>query len=108
SPGAVLRQEPAARHSGAGPAVRARGPGQIMVPGWVMSRCPASAEGVAMSDQASAPGGSGGAGESGPEAAAEDQGAGLSRRGVGMQERHGEGGIDPARDDADPDAGPGA
>jgi len=59
-----------------------------------------------MSDQASAPGGSGDAAESGPEAAAEDREAALMRKVMRMQEKHREGGIDPDLDDADTDAGP--
>ena len=72
-----------------------------------MPRCPASAEGVAMSDQASAPGGSGGEAESRPEVAAEDGEAAMMRKVMRMQERHREGGVDPDLDDADADAGTG-
>ena len=75
-------------------------------PGWVMPRCPAGAEGVAMSDQAPEPGGSGGEADSGPAAAAEDREAAMMRKVMRMQERHREGGVDPDLDDADADAGP--
>lgn len=63
-----------------------------------------------MTDQASAPGGSDGEAESGPEVAAEDREAALMRKVMRMQERHREGGVDPDLDDADADAdaGPGA
>jgi len=65
-----------------------------------------------MSDQASVPGGSGGAAESGPEVAADDREAAreaaMMRKVMRMQERHREGGVDPDLDDADADAGPGA
>jgi hypothetical protein len=63
-----------------------------------------------MSDQASAPGGSGGEAESRPEVAAEDGEAAMMRKVMRMQERHREGGVDPDLDDtdADADAGPGA
>ena len=74
-------------------------------PGWVMPRCPAGAEGMAMSDQAPEPGGSGGEADSGP-AAAEDREAAMMRKVMRMQERHREGGVDPDLDDADADAGP--
>jgi hypothetical protein len=57
-----------------------------------------------MSDQASAPGGSGGEAENGPEVVAEDHEATLMRKVMRMQERHREGGVDPDLDDAD--AGP--
>jgi hypothetical protein len=63
----------------------------------------ASGEGVAMSDQASAPGGSGGAAESKPEATAEDREAAQMRKVMRIQERHREGGVDPDLDDADAD-----
>jgi hypothetical protein len=61
-----------------------------------------------MSDQASVPGGSGGAADSGPEAAAEDREAAMMRAVMRMQERHREGGVDPDLEDAADDAGPGA
>jgi hypothetical protein len=61
-----------------------------------------------MSDQPSAPGGSGGAADSSPEAAAEDREAAMMRKVMRMQERHREGGVDPELDDTDADAGPGA
>jgi hypothetical protein len=61
-----------------------------------------------MSDQASAPGGSGGEKESRLEMAAEDREAALMRKVMRMQERHREGGVDPELDDPDADAGPGA
>jgi len=61
-----------------------------------------------MSDQASAPDASGGAADSGPEAAAEEREAAQMRQVMRMQERHREGGIDPDLDDAGADAGPGA
>jgi hypothetical protein len=61
-------------------------------------------EGVAMSDQASAPGDSGDAADSRPEVAAEDQEAAMMRKVMRMQERHREGGVDP---DLADDAGPG-
>jgi hypothetical protein len=65
---------------------------------------------MAMSDQASAPGASGGEANSSPETAAEEREADLMRQVMRMQERHREGGIDPDLDDADADAdtGPGA
>jgi hypothetical protein len=59
-----------------------------------------------MSDQASAPGGSGGE-EGRPEMAAEDREAALMRKVMRMQERHREGGVDPDLDDPDADVGPG-
>jgi hypothetical protein len=61
-----------------------------------------------MSDQASAPGGSGGPTDNSPEATAEDREAAAMRAVMRMQERHREGGVDPDLDDADDDAGPGA
>jgi len=61
-----------------------------------------------MTDQASAPGDSGGAANSRPEAAAEDREAAMMRKVMRMQERHREGGVDPDLEDADADAGPGA
>jgi hypothetical protein len=63
-----------------------------------------------MSDQASAPGGSGGEADSRPDEAAEDREAALMRKVMRMQERHREGGVDPDLDDAEAeaDAGPGA
>jgi hypothetical protein len=61
-----------------------------------------------MSDQASAPGGSGGAAGSSPEATAEDREAAAMRAVMRMQERHREGGVDPDLDDANEEAGPGA
>ena len=60
-----------------------------------------------MSDQASAPGGSGGAADSGPEVTAEDREAATMRAVMRMQEWHREGGVDPDLDDADDEAGPG-
>ena len=60
-----------------------------------------------MSDQTSAPGGSGGAADSGPEVTAEDREAATMRAVMRMQERHREGGVDPDLDDADDEAGPG-
>ena len=61
-----------------------------------------------MSDQPSAPGGSGGATDSSPEAAAEDREAAMMRKVMRMQERHREGGVDPELDDTDADTGSGA
>jgi hypothetical protein len=61
-----------------------------------------------MSDQASTPGGAGGAADSTPEAATEDREAAMMRAVMRMQERHREGGFDPDLDDADADADPGA
>ena len=61
-----------------------------------------------MSDQASTPGGAGGAADSTPEAAAEDREAAMMREVMRRQERHREGGVDPDLDDADTDADPGA
>jgi hypothetical protein len=61
-----------------------------------------------MSDQASTPGGSGGAADSTPEAAAEEREAAMMREVMRMQERHREGGVDPDLDDADADTDPGA
>jgi hypothetical protein len=65
--------------------------------------------GVAMSDQASAPGGSGDAAESGPEVTAEDREAAMMRKVMRIQEAHREGGVDRDLDnaDADDDQGPG-
>ena len=63
-------------------------------------------EGVAMSDQASVPGGTGDAAASRPEEAAEDREAAKMRKVMRMQERHREGGVDPELDDADADARP--
>ena len=60
-----------------------------------------------MSDQASAPGGSGGAADSSREATAEDREAATMRAVMRMQARHREGGVDPDLDDADDEAGPG-
>jgi len=60
-----------------------------------------------MSDQASAPGGSGGAADSSPEVTAEDREAATMRAVMRMQERHREGGVDPDLEDADGEAGPG-
>jgi len=60
-----------------------------------------------MSEQASAPGGSGGAADSSPEATAEDREAATMRAVMRMQERHREGGVDPDLEDADGEAGPG-
>jgi len=56
-----------------------------------------------MSDQASAPGGAGGAAESRPEATAEDREAAMMRKVMRIQEEHREGGVDPDLDDADAD-----
>ena len=56
-----------------------------------------------MSDQASAPGGSGDAADSGPEVTAEDREAAAMRKVMRIQERHREGGVDPDLDDADAD-----
>jgi len=61
---------------------------------------------MTMSDQASAPGGSGGEADSMPEMAAEDREAAMMRKLMRMQERHREGGVDPDLDDAGADAGP--
>jgi hypothetical protein len=61
-----------------------------------------------MSDQASAPGGSGDEGAGKPEMTDEDREAAMMRKVMRMQERHREGGVDPDLDDADADAGPGA
>ena len=62
--------------------------------------------GVAMSDQASAPAGSGSEAEGGSEATAEDREAAMMRQVMRMQERHREGGVDPDLGDTDADAGP--
>ncbi len=59
-----------------------------------------------MSDQASAPGESGGAPGNGPGEAAEEREAAMMRKVMRMQERHREGGIDPDLDDVDADAAP--
>ena len=59
-----------------------------------------------MSDQASAPAGSGGEAEGGSEATAEDREAAMMRQVMRMQERHREGGVDPDLGDTDADAGP--
>ena len=56
-----------------------------------------------MSDQASAPGGSGGSAESMPEVTAEDREAAMMRKVMRIQEAHREGGVDPDLDDADAD-----
>ncbi len=61
-----------------------------------------------MSDQASAPDGSGGEADSSPEVAAEDREAAMMRKVMRMQETHREGGVDPDLDDADAGEGPGA
>jgi len=62
-----------------------------------------------MSDQATAPDGSGGEADSGPDVTTEEQHeAAIMRKVMRMQERHREGGIDPDLDDTDADAGPGA
>jgi hypothetical protein len=58
-----------------------------------------------MSDQASAPGGSGGTAESKPEVTAEDREAAIMRKVMRIQERHREGGVDPDLDDVDADNG---
>ena len=54
-----------------------------------------------MSDQASAPGGAGGAAESRPEVTAEDREAAVMRKVMRVQETHREGGVDPDLDDVD-------
>ena len=59
-----------------------------------------------MSDQASAPGGSGEEAESSPEMEAEDHEVAMMREVMRMQERHREGGIDPDLDEANTDAVP--
>jgi hypothetical protein len=56
-----------------------------------------------MSDQESAPGGPGGAAESGPEVTAEDREAAMMRKVMRIQETHREGGVDPDLDGADAD-----
>jgi hypothetical protein len=61
-----------------------------------------------MSDQASAPDGSGGEADSSPEAAAEEREAAMMREVMRMQERHREGGVDPDLEDTDADPGSGA
>jgi hypothetical protein len=61
-----------------------------------------------MSDQASAPGSTGGEVDSSPEATAEDREAALMRKVMRIQERHREGGVDPDLDDVGADAGSGA
>jgi hypothetical protein len=61
-----------------------------------------------MSDQASAPDGSGGEAASSPDVTAEEREAAVMRKVMRMQERHREGGIDPDLDDPDADPGPGA
>jgi hypothetical protein len=63
---------------------------------------------MAMSDQASVPGASGGEADSTPEAAAEEREAAQMRKVMRMQERHREGGVDPDLDDGEADTGPGA
>ncbi len=59
-----------------------------------------------MSDQASAPGGAGGAAESEPERTAEDREAAMMRKVMRAQERHREGGVDPELEVTDPDPDP--
>ena len=59
-----------------------------------------------MSDQASAPGGAGGAAESRPEVTAEDREAAMMRKVMRIQERHREGGVDPDLDTSDADDDP--
>ena len=59
-----------------------------------------------MSDQASAPAGSGGEAGGGPDVTAEEHEAAMMRKVMRMQERHREGGVDPDLDDTDADAGP--
>jgi hypothetical protein len=61
--------------------------------------------GVAMGDQASAPGGPGDAAESRSEVTAEDREAAMMRKVMRIQEAHREGGVDPGLDDADADDG---
>jgi hypothetical protein len=61
-----------------------------------------------MSDQASAPGGSGGEADAGRDEAAEDREAAMMRKVMRMQERHREGGVDPDLDDVDADPGSGS
>lgn len=60
-----------------------------------------------MSDQASAPDGSGGEAASSPEVTAEEHEAAMMRKVMRMQERHREGGVDPDLDDTDTDTDPG-
>jgi hypothetical protein len=59
-----------------------------------------------MSDQESAPGGTGGAAESGPEVTAEDREAAMMRKVMRIQEAHREGGVDPDLDGAGADDDP--
>ena len=59
-----------------------------------------------MSDQASAPAGSGDEADSRPDVAAEDREAAAMRKVMRMQERHREGGVDPDLDDPGSDAVP--
>lgn len=61
-----------------------------------------------MSDQASAPDGSGGEAPNSPEVTAEEHEAAMMRKVMRMQERHREGGVDPDLDDTDADPGSGA
>jgi hypothetical protein len=61
-----------------------------------------------MTDQASAPDGSGDKADSGPEVTAEEREAAMMREVMRRQERHREGGVDPDLDDADADPGSGA
>jgi hypothetical protein len=72
-----------------------------------MDPVPSQCGGVAMSDQASAPGGSGGAADSSPDVTDEEREAAMMREVMRMQERHREGGVDPDLDDTDADAGAG-
>ena len=60
-----------------------------------------------MSDQASAPEGSGGEAASSPDVAAEEREAAMMREVMRRQERHREGGVDPDLDDTNADAEPG-
>ena len=61
-----------------------------------------------MTDQASAPDGSGDEADSSTEVTAEEREAATMRKVMRMQERHREGGVDPDLDDTDADPGSGA
>jgi hypothetical protein len=61
-----------------------------------------------MTEQTSAPGGSGDAADSGPEVTAEEREAAMMREVMRRQERHREGGVDPDLEDTDADPGSGA
>ena len=61
-----------------------------------------------MTDQASAPDGSGDEADSSPEVTAEEREAATMRKVMRMQERHREGGVDPDLDDTGADPGSGA